>query len=254
MSFTLSREVRFALNDRADDQLQHPPTNSFAGYPSMTGFSRFVCVRVTLAGELDARSSYLCNIKEIDRVVRTKVIGGPLDPASVFKKLQHEFSGRRLSAVSVALSPYLSLHQLAGEYPMSTRLSQKFEFSASHRLHNPQLNDEENRRTYGKCNNPNGHGHNYEVQVTVRGTPDAAGLLVEMPRFEKIVSENVIEKLDHRNLNADVSEFRSLIPSVENISMVIYRMLKHRLSELKVDLASVTVWETPKTWCEYTED
>ena len=134
-----------------------------------------------------------------------------------------------------------------------TRLSQKFEFSASHRLHNPQLSDEENRRTFGKCNNALGHGHNYEVQVTLMGTPNDSGLLMDIPTFEGIVARTAIEKFDHKHLNAEVPEFHDLIPSVENIAKVIYRMLQSKLKSDRAKLASVTVWETPKTWCEYGE-
>jgi len=134
------------------------------------------------------------------------------------------------------------------------RLSQKFEFSASHRLHSDALSEEENRKCFGKCNNPHGHGHNYEVQVTLAGTPAGdTGLLVDVPSFERTVAQTVIDRLDHKNLNVEVPEFRDLIPSVENIARVIYRMLKPKLQSGDTRLASVTVWETPKTWCEYSE-
>ena len=131
------------------------------------------------------------------------------------------------------------------------RLSQKFEFSATHRLHNASASDQENRHVFGKCNNPHGHGHNYELQVTLRGEPDEKGLLIDVPEFERIVASTVVEKFDHKNLNVELSEFRELIPTVENIAMVIYRLLKPRFTGSQ--LASVTVWETPKTWCEYSE-
>ena len=133
------------------------------------------------------------------------------------------------------------------------RLSQKFEFSATHRLHNPAFSDDDNRRTYGKCNNPHGHGHNYEVQVTLRGTPGRTGLLVDVPAFERIVAAAVIDRFDHKNLNVEVPEFREVIPSVENIAMTIYHLLKRPFADTGTSLASVTVWETPKTWCEYAE-
>jgi 6-pyruvoyltetrahydropterin/6-carboxytetrahydropterin synthase len=133
------------------------------------------------------------------------------------------------------------------------RLSQKFEFSASHRLHNPALSDEENRTCFGKCNNPAGHGHNYELQVTLRGEPDANGVLCDVPAFERIVGETVIEHFDHKNLNAELEDFRELIPSVENIARVIFGLLKPKFETGRARLASVTVWETPKTWCEYFE-
>ena len=139
-------------------------------------------------------------------------------------------------------------------------ITRRAEFSASHRLHNPSLSDDENRAKFGKCNNPHGHGHNYEVQVTLRGTPDPkTGVVTDVPAFEQIVAATVIDKLDHKNLNVEVPEFRDgeggrgLIPSVENIAMTIYRLLKPKLALGDTRLASVTVWETPKTWCEYSE-
>ncbi|MDW8262791.1 MAG: 6-carboxytetrahydropterin synthase, partial [Phycisphaerales bacterium] len=147
----------------------------------------------------------------------------------------------------------LSLTACRLEQPMFTRLSQKFEFSASHRLHNPSLSDEENRRIFGKCNNPLGHGHNYELQVTIRGRADGSDLIAGLPELESIVHESVIARFDHRNLNLEVPEFAQRIPSVENIARVIYEILQPRFSAAGRELASVTVWETPKTWCEYGE-
>ena len=134
-----------------------------------------------------------------------------------------------------------------------TRLSQKFEFSAAHRLHNPALSEIENAKVYGKCNNPHGHGHNYELQVTIAGAPDASGIILPLPELEQIVNAAVIQKLDHKHLNVEVPEFKQLIPSVENIAMVVYRMLKLPLAATRAKLVGVTVWETPKTWCEYSE-
>ena len=134
-----------------------------------------------------------------------------------------------------------------------TRLSQKFEFSASHRLFNPKFSDQENLKTFGKCSNPHGHGHNYELQVTLRGRPNEKGLLMDIPAFEKIVAENVVSRFDHKNLNEEVPEFKNSIPTVENIAATIYRILKPRLAVDGASLASVTVWETAKTCCEYSE-
>ena len=134
------------------------------------------------------------------------------------------------------------------------RLTRQYGFSASHRLHSPRLSDEENRQSFGKCNNPAGHGHNYEVQVTL-AAPDtpSPGLLAKLPQFESTVGRVVIDRFDHKNLNEEVDEFRELIPTVENIAMVIFRLLKPHLAQPGTKLAAVTVWETPKTWCEYSE-
>lgn len=254
--FRLTREVRFAINQSQDDQLSHRPSNAYAGYPAITGRGQHFELQVTLQGDLQPHSNYLRNIKEIDDAVRRTIIpaGDPLNLTKAFESLAAVFPDGLLHRLTLRLSPYLAVTQLASEYPMMSRLSQKFEFSASHRLHNDQLSDEDNRKTYGKCNNPHGHGHNYEVQVTLRGVPNANGLLVNVPEFEQIVQQHAIEKLDHKNLNVEVPQFKTLIPSVENISMVIFQMLKPHVSRLGAQLASVTVWETPKTWCEYSED
>jgi 6-pyruvoyltetrahydropterin/6-carboxytetrahydropterin synthase len=267
--FRLTREVRFAINPTPDAQLAGRPTNSHAGFPSLTGIAgRFLSLQVTLAGELNPASSYLRNIKEIDEVIRRQAIpfiesilrhqhaatpspGFDL-PARLLQQLRHAWPPTTLADIRLNLSPFLSITCRAEEHPM-VRLSEKFEFSASHRLHNPALSDEENRRTYGKCNNPAGHGHNYELQITLVGTPDAHGVLVDLPAFERLVADHVIDPFDHKNLNAEVPEFHTRIPSVENIAQVIYHRLKAPLHSDRARLASITVWETPKTWCEYEE-
>jgi 6-pyruvoyltetrahydropterin/6-carboxytetrahydropterin synthase len=260
----LTRQVRFAINATPDDQRAHAPTNSYAGFPSLTGLGHYFALDVTLAGTPDATSQYILNIKDVDRVVRQRgipVVEAAVRDASfgggagVLAKLMHTLAGAwpgcTLECLRLALTPFLSLSTVAAEVPM-IRLSQKFEFSATHRLHNPLLSDDANRRTYGKCNNPQGHGHNYEVQVTVAATPDAKGNVCDLLALERMVGLRAIEKLDHKNLNAEVPEFEHTIPSVENIARVIYAMLKPHLSKHQ-KLVSVTVWETPKTWCEYNE-
>jgi 6-pyruvoyltetrahydropterin/6-carboxytetrahydropterin synthase len=264
--FRLTREVRFGINREPGGQLTDRPTNSYAGFPSLRGFGTFLSLQVTLGGDLDPASNYLLNIKQIDAVVRERaipftanaVLGSlPLTPeraiAGLFESLKDAWRGLHLESLRLSLSPFLSYSAFAGELPM-VRLSQKFEFSATHRLHNPALSAEDNTRTFGKCNNPHGHGHNYELQVTLAGQPNASGVLIDVPAFERIVAEAVVDRFDHKNLNIELSEFRELIPTVENIARVIYRLLKPPLQKAGASLASVTVWETPKTWCEFTGD
>lgn len=263
--FRLTREVRFAVNPSPDNQLSHPPTNSYGGYPSMRGFGSYLSLQVTLAGPLDPASDYVVNIKQIDSAVRERAVpfavgalreGLQTSPEQVvlgiFAALRGAWPGRTLESLRLALSPFLSYSINAPEHSM-VRLSQKFEFSATHRLHNPALSEEQNCQTYGKCNNPHGHGHNYELQVTLAGQPNQSGVLIDLPAFEQIVATAVINRFDHRNLNVELPEFRELIPTVENIARIIYRLLKPPLAGAGAHLASVTVWETPKTWCEYAE-
>jgi 6-pyruvoyltetrahydropterin/6-carboxytetrahydropterin synthase len=260
----LTRQVRFAVNTAFADDAPASPTNAYAAHPPLTGLGYYFALDVTLAGDQNPQSQYLRNIKDVDGVVRRAAIpivtravrdssfgGGARVLASLFEAMSGAWPGVSLTRLSLALSPFLSLHAHTEELPM-TRLSQKFEFSATHRLHNPSLSDDANRATFGKCNNPLGHGHNYEVQVTVAAEPDAQGRVIDVPAMERTVAKHVIDKLDHKNLNAEVPEFSETIPSVENIAKTIYGMLRpHFPSPHK--LAAVTVWETPKTWCEYEE-
>jgi 6-pyruvoyltetrahydropterin/6-carboxytetrahydropterin synthase len=256
--FHLTREVRFALNAGVDTQLSHKPANSYAGFPSLTGFGHFLTLQVTLAGELDPASQYLRNIKDIDDVIRRQGIAivreslHPNLPAILIERFKDSWPGATLHGIKLLLTPFLTIGCLASEHPM-IRLSQKFEFSAAHRLHNAALSDEQNQTIFGKCNNPAGHGHNYELQVTLIGDGDGNGLLMDVPKFEEIVARTIIDRFDHKNLNVQVPEFSNLIPTVENIAGTIFRLLKPKLQSPGSKLASVTVWETPKTWCEYAE-
>lgn len=261
--FRLTREVRFAAVEDPDQPFNGHPSNSYAGFPTLRGFAPWLSLQVTVAGDLEQASGYLVNIKQIDSAARklampivARAVLTKTSPeraiSDVFDRLKESWPGLTLEQVALRLSPFQTVSICAREYPM-VQLSQKFEFSATHRLHNPALNDADNRQTYGKCNNPHGHGHNYELQVKLSGKVSASGTLIDMPAFERIVATTVIDKFDHRNLNVELPEFRQLIPTVENIAMTIYRLLKPAIESTNTKLASVTVWETPKTWCEYSE-
>jgi 6-pyruvoyltetrahydropterin/6-carboxytetrahydropterin synthase len=262
--FRLTREVRFAVNSDGESTAQTQPTNTYAGYPSITGLGHFFAVEVTFAGELDPATKFLQNIKMMDvlvrekciplaqRAVREKQINSSQLLLSMFEVLRNPAPNATLDSLQLNLSPFVSISTHSSEHPM-IRLSEKFEFSASHRLFNPSFSDEENLKTFGKCSNPHGHGHNYELQVTLRGRPNDKGLLIDIPAFERIVAENVVQRFDHKNLNVEVPEFKNSIPTVETIAATIYRILKPKLQTNTASLASVTVWETAKTWCEYSE-
>jgi 6-pyruvoyltetrahydropterin/6-carboxytetrahydropterin synthase len=263
--FRLTRQVRFAINSAPDGQLCSIPTNSFGGFPSLTGLGHYFAVDVCVRGEVDRRTDYLLNIKDVDSAVRKRIVplvqqaihagqftGGGIVVREIFNALRAQWAKVVLESVRLRLTPQMTLSCTDWELPM-IRLSQKFEFSASHRLHNPQFTEDENRDAFGKCNNPHGHGHNYELQVTLKGEPDDNGLIIDIPRFERIVSETVIKRFDHRNLNVETAEFSDVNPTVENIARVIFRLLKPELNQGHTVLHGVTIWETPKTWCEYTE-
>jgi 6-pyruvoyltetrahydropterin/6-carboxytetrahydropterin synthase len=113
------------------------------------------------------------------------------------------------------------------------RITRRYEFAASHRLHSEQLSAEENRRIYGKCNNPYGHGHNYVVEVTVRGPADAAtGRAVDIYLLDELVRREVVQPFDHRNLNTEVAAFRQVVATSENLGFEICRRLKRNWKEV----------------------
>lgn len=106
------------------------------------------------------------------------------------------------------------------------RLTRRYRFSASHRLDLPGLSPEKNRSLYGKCNNPHGHGHNYSLDVSLRGPLDAAGRVADIRDLDRLVRDTVLAALDHKNLNADVRAFRSVVPTTENIAVYIKALLE----------------------------
>jgi len=106
------------------------------------------------------------------------------------------------------------------------RLTVRYRFAASHRLDTPALSSEENRALYGKCNNPHGHGHDYSLELTVEGPVGADGQVVNRGQLDALVRERVLARVDHKNLNVDVEEFRSLVPTTENLAEVIRQGLQ----------------------------
>jgi 6-pyruvoyltetrahydropterin/6-carboxytetrahydropterin synthase len=133
---------------------------------------------------------------------------------------------------------------------MKVAVFRKEHFNAAHRLHNPAWTDEENQRVFGKCNNPNFHGHNYEVIVKVMGVPNPdTGFVIDMKVLSELIRTNVIRKFDHKNLGEDTKEFKNLNPTAENIVIVIYNLLRP-LIDAELDL-KVKLYETERNFVEY---
>ncbi len=130
------------------------------------------------------------------------------------------------------------------------RVTRRVHFNAAHRLHNPKYSDEWNRATFGVCNNPNWHGHNYDLDLSVEGeiAPDT-GYVMDLNHLKALAEERVLRHLDHKNLNLDVPWFADVIPTAENIAVVVWRELR---SALPATLSlTVRLWETPRNWVEY---
>lgn len=133
---------------------------------------------------------------------------------------------------------------------MEISVSRKAHFNAAHRLHVASWTDEQNSNYFGKCNNANYHGHNYELIVTVTGEVDpVSGYLIDMKDLKDIIEREVEDRFDHKNLNIDTQEFKDLNPTAENIAIVIWRLVKQHLNpSLKL---KVTLYETERNFVEY---
>jgi 6-pyruvoyltetrahydropterin/6-carboxytetrahydropterin synthase len=126
----------------------------------------------------------------------------------------------------------------------------KEHFNAAHRLYNPTWSETENDAVFGKCNNPNFHGHNYDLVVKVVGEPDPkTGYVIDLKLLSDMVEANVLKRFDHKNLNLDVAEFANLNPTAENIAIVIYNILR-KLIDDKLEL-QIRLYETERNFVEY---
>ncbi len=129
-------------------------------------------------------------------------------------------------------------------------VSRKEHFNAAHRLHNPDWSAEQNEKVFGKCNNPNYHGHNYDLIVQVTGVPSKeTGYVIDTKELSSLIKHHILDKFDHKNLNLDTTEFKSLNPSAENIAITIFQILRPLIKpefELKIKL-----YETERNFVEF---
>lgn len=274
----LTRLVEFEASHRYWNQAFSDEENRriFGKCVSPYGHGHNYVLRVTLGGHSDPRTGMVINIKELDRVL--KEVSGEFDhkfinldhPAfqncipttenlasylrdRIEEKLRVERGVERgdyqLSRVTLYEEPTLWADVCSGEGRTMASLTKTFGFSAAHRLHSAALSAEENRTVFGKCNNPHGHGHNYELEVTVRGEIDPrTGMIIDLGVLMQIVQDEVIERFDHTHLNEDTAEFRALNPTGENIVKVIWNLLQPKLG---ARLTRLGLWETPKNLFEY---
>ena len=267
----LERRVRFSIlqgpRAHAEESTPQRAGNSLLGLPSLAGLGTVQEVEICVLGAPDPATGYLVGIQELDRLVRKHV--GPRLSQALADALRGHVPAPQPAALlalcapgvqadlpSVAHlwalrwrpSPFLCV-EWSPRMPGTALLSETFEFAAAHRLHCPDLTEAENRRIFGKCNNPNGHGHNYRVEVAVRVPLEGAHF--GQPQLEDVVNRTIIDRWDHRHLNLDTEEFRTVNPSVENIAAACHRLLNAALAGTPAALCHVRVWETEKTSATY---
>ncbi len=133
---------------------------------------------------------------------------------------------------------------------MQVKVSRKEHFNAAHRLYNPEWTDERNKEVFGKCSNPNFHGHNYELIVSLTGAPDPqTGYVYDMKKLSDLIKVHILNQFDHKNLNLDTEYFQTLNPTAENIAIVIWNILRAKIDH-HLDL-KVIVYETERNSVEY---
>ncbi|TNE32210.1 6-carboxytetrahydropterin synthase [bacterium] len=129
-------------------------------------------------------------------------------------------------------------------------ITKSVEFSASHRLFNPEWDFEKNNAIYDKCNNPNGHGHNYVLEVTVKGIPDPdTGYVIDLKKLKDLLTKHILILVDHKHLNKDVDFLKGVIPTVENIVVLFWDEIKKHITD--GELYKLKLYETPNSWVEY---
>ena len=223
-------------------------------------------LHVTVEGQVDPMNGMIVNIKDIDAVLKTNLL-----PQFANRSLNDEVAhfGEYAPTVEnllayiwaeiqrIGLPPEVTLTEikleevptLYGEFDgMKTTITRIYEFAASHRLHAPDLPLEENLRLFGKCNNPAGHGHNYVLEVTVSGEVDSkTGMICSIDDLDRIISERVVDRYDHRNLNEDIAEFAGRATTSENVSIEIFSRLE---GALPAQLERVRLYETARNLFE----
>jgi 6-pyruvoyltetrahydropterin/6-carboxytetrahydropterin synthase len=263
----LSRKINFSATHvyRNKDWNNELNRQVFGLCSNPNGHGHDYSLEVMVKGELNEKSGIVVNTTDIKRIaedfVAQELDGKFLDKEHPFftkhipttenlvkyiwESLDHKFPNCKLHRIRLRENHYLHSEKEDG---LMIQLTRKYHFCAAHRLHSIHLTDEENRKIFGKCNNPHGHGHNYYLDVTVQGEPNAdTGMIMNLADLDNIVNEVVLDKFDHKHLNLDTAEFKDLNPTSEVVAKVIFHMLCPHIS----NLYKVGLWETEKNFFEY---
>jgi len=260
----LSRQIRFSVNPFLAETAVGD--NSYSSKPCGEGLALYFALWVELQAQVDPDTGFVVNVVEIDKVIRKSAIGVFTDRvtehfrngkhvsltdmygllAEVWPVITSGFGNAELTKLGLELNPSRKISIEMGNKTM-TYFSEKFEFAAMHKLWNKSFTDEKNFEVFGKCANPSGHGHNYVIEVTIE--KQSSEVFFQIGSFEKVVTKEFIDLVDHKNLNVDVTEFVDTIPTVENIAVFAWDVLSKKIDFAR--LSQVTVWESDRTSCTY---
>ena len=267
MECIVNRRAKFSASHRYWLPELSPEENweRFGANSRFPGHGHNYEMYVSLIGELD-QYGMVQNLSDVKKVIK-KEVTSQLD-YSYLNDTWVEFQKTLPTTENIAkviwerLSPHLPLVDIQlYEHPqlwvnyqgknMEATLSIQTHFSAAHRLARPDLSFEENSEIYGKCARPNGHGHNYHLEVSVTGEIDArTGMIVDLGDLQKVIDDYVVEPFDHTFLNKDIAYFAQVVPTAENIAVHIAQLLQEPVSKLGVELEKIKLTESPNNSCE----
>jgi 6-pyruvoyltetrahydropterin/6-carboxytetrahydropterin synthase len=267
MECIINRRAQFSASHRywLPELSEAENIQKFGSGSRFPGHGHNYVLFVSLVGELD-EYGMVQNLSEVKQVIKREVTG-QLDYAYL-NEVWPEFQQTLPTTENIArviwqrLAPHLPLaHIQLFEHPelwadyqgnsMEAYLSISTHFSAAHRLAHPDLSYEENSEIYGKCARPNGHGHNYHLEVTVKGEIDSrTGMIVDLGALQKVIDDYVVEPFDHTFLNKDIPYFAQVVPTAENIAVHIRDLLQQPIQELGTTLYKVKLIESPNNSCE----
>jgi 6-pyruvoyltetrahydropterin/6-carboxytetrahydropterin synthase len=267
MQCIINRRAEFSASHRYwfPEQSELSNFEQFGACARFPGHGHNYELYVSMLGEIDLHGMVL-NLSDVKHVIKREITG-QLD-FSHLNDAWPEFKDSLPTTENIArliwhrLAPHLPLVNIRlYEHPrlwadykgagMQAYLTVGTHFSAAHRLALPDLSFEENSEIYGKCARPNGHGHNYHMEVTVKGEVDArTGMLVDLVKLHKVIEDVVIEPLDHTFLNKDIPHFETVVPTAENIAVYAARLLKGPIQALGATIERVKLIESPNNSCE----
>ena len=259
----LTRQIRFSINPFLPDD--DDGFNSYSSKPAGEGLAIYLSLWLELRAKVDRQTGFVVNVVEIDKIVRSLVV--PVFRQRIktsfgksehlgydklnqllresWKLLENKFENASTNSLALEVNPFRKITIRSKEQKLIS-LSEKFEFAATHRLWNEDFSPEKNLEVFGKCSNPQGHGHNYIVEVTAKGASQGQ---FDLGNFQKTINEKFISLVDHKNLNVDVEHFSTTIPTVENITTFAWQSLADSLKP--ANLESITIWESDRMYCTY---
>jgi len=273
---TLTRKVTFTAGHiyRGGGLSQGELEKIFGIAAEPSGHGHNYVLEVSVRGPVSPVDGMVLNIKDVDAVLKDLL--APIDhrlintampefadavptteklAQALWKRLPKQIGAASCTALRLEEHPGLHV-EIDGAQPNMVYLTAAIEFAASHRLHTDKLSQDDNKRLYGKCNNPNGHGHNYVAEVTVSGQPDnRTGIVIDLGRFETLLKDEIDSHFDHKHLNLDTDFFKDKPATAENIAIVVWNLLDKKIPGCRegggVKLHRVRLIETARSWFDY---